>query len=147
MLLLLGGAGSVVFLKRRRTNRRRNAPTPSRRVAGAWYEVVDRYREVGVPSRRAATPREVARGLAAEGSLASETGPLLLALADDVDRAAYHPNPAGDERAEEAWMKSDEITSTLLGQLGGWSRFRHRLDPRPLFGKDPLTMDEENTDA
>lgn len=135
-------AGVVVFLKRRRTSRRRNAGTPSRRVAGAWYEVVDRYREVGVPARRTATAREIARGLAADPKLAQGTGPMLLALADDVDRAAFHPEPALDHNAAQAWAKSDEIRKELISERGLWSRLRHRLDPRPLLRKDPLTMEE-----
>ena len=138
VIAVLGGALLVVALKRRRTDRRRNAPTPSRRVAGAWWEVVDRYSELGAKPRTNATTTEFARGLEAAHLIEPDDGAMLLALAHDADHAAYHPSPADDHAARSAWSKSDELVERIARRQGRWARVRHRIDPRPLLRRDPL---------
>ncbi len=140
--LLLGGAGVVVALKRRRTRRRRHAASPSRQIAGAWHEVVDRFEELGAKPRRHATTLEFARGLEAAELVAEGEGSLLVALARDADEAAYHPSPAEPELAAEAWQRTDQLIHHIGQRQGVWSRLRHRIDPRPLLRKDPLIAED-----
>ena len=144
-LLIVGGV-AVIALKRRRTARRRNARTPSLRVAGAWHEVVDRYEELGARPRPNATTTEFARGLQAAELIDDNDGDLLLALANDADEAAYHPAPADGQHADGAWERSDRLVMQLGARQGIFTKLRHRMNPRPLFRKDPLMADEDRDD-
>lgn len=144
--LAIGGGVTVAGLKRRRTRRRRNAATPSRRVAGAWHEVVDRYQELGATPRPNATTTEFARGLRAAELVDEDDAALLIALAYEADEAAYHPHPADDQRAIDAWEKSDVLVRQISARQGVLGRVAHRADPRPLFRKDPLVHEEESDD-
>jgi hypothetical protein len=147
LLLVAGIAVAIVVLKRRRSERRRAARSPSRRVAGAWHEVLDRYQEVGARPAAHATTHEFARGLRAASLVDEEQEALLLALADDADAAAYHPDPPTDERATAAWRKSDVLLGNLAGKQRPVERWRHRLDPRPLMRKDPLMSEPDEEPA
>jgi transglutaminase-like putative cysteine protease len=142
LLLLIGGMLAVVFLKRRRTARRRHAPTPSRQVAGAWYELMDRLAEQGAAPPRAATRREVAAGLHEAAVVSDDEAVELVALADDVDRAAFHPEPPDPGLAERAWQHTDVVASAVLARRPKWRRAVQRIDPRPLLHRDPLAVDE-----
>jgi len=144
-LAIVGGLG-VVVLKRKRSMRRRNSRDSSRRIAGAWHEVVDRYQELGAAPRRTATPAEYARGVAAASLVGAADGRFLLELANDVDVAAFHPTRPSTERADGAWGKSDAILAGISKDQSGWRRLRHQIDPRPLFQKDPLTLTEDGDD-
>lgn len=146
VLGMVGAGMAVVGLKRRRTRRRRHAGTPSRRIAGAWHEVVDRYQELGARPRPNATTTEFARGLQAADLVDDADGDLLLQLAHDADEAAYHPNPANDDRATAAWERSDQLVEQIGKRQGPFVRLKNRLDPRPLFRNDPLTGGEESDD-
>lgn len=141
--LLLGGSAFVVVLKRRRTRRRREAGTPARQIAGAWFEVVDRAHEHGAAPKRAATIREYANGLVAAELIAPEEGPVLVALADDVDAAAFSPFEAPQVASEAAWQKSEVLVAGLAQRHGTVRRVRHRIDPRPLLRKDPLLAHDD----
>jgi transglutaminase-like putative cysteine protease len=147
LLVIVGLATLIVVLKRQRTERRRAASSPSRRVAGAWHEVLDRYQEAGASPASHATTHEFARGLRAASLVDNEEEALLLALADDADEAAYHPAPPTDERAAAAWEKSDALLVGLVGRQRGIERWRRRLDPRPLMRKDPLMSDPDEEPA
>lgn len=138
LLLLIGGMLAVVLLKRRRTARRRHAPTPSRQVAGAWYELMDRLAEQGAAPPRAATRREVATGLHEAAVVSDDEADELVALADDVDRAAFHPEPPDPELAERAWHRTDAVATAVLARRPTWRRALQRVDPRPLLHRDPL---------
>ena len=137
--LALGGAAIwVVAAKGRRRRRRRSDPAPSRRIAGAWYEAVDRFAERGVGPPRFATPLEYARGLIAAGAVSDEQGHDLLSLAERSNSAAYHPEPATEATAAWAWDVSDRIVEQTRRDQRPLVRTRQRLDPRPLLRHDPL---------
>lgn len=137
-LLVIGGMLAVVFLKRRRTRHRREAADPSRRAAGAWYELMDRLAEQGAAAPPAATRREAAAGLRDAAVVEAEEGELLLRLADDIDRATFHPDPPDPELASRAWQHSDTITNAVLARRPPLRRALQRVDPRPLLHRDPL---------
>lgn len=137
-VLLIGGMLLVVVLKRRRTERRRRAASPSLQVAGAWHELMDRFVEQGARPPAAATNREVAYGLADAELVADDDGDVLIALADDVDRAAFHPAPVDGLVAERAWVHSEHLRASVMNRQSVVARFRSRVDPRPLRTRDPL---------
>lgn len=138
ILALLGAMLAIVILKRRRAERRRHAPTASLQVAGAWYELMDRLAERGARPPRAATNREVAVGLRSTEVFAEADGDVLEALADDVDRAAFHPTPADDLVATRAWERADELGAAIGAGESSVARWRSRFDPAPLRTKDPI---------
>lgn len=139
-LLFAMFAAVVIGLKRRRRTRRRTAPVPAHRVAGAWWEVDDRYREAGLPRDRTATTREAARvyGASVGDEADGGTTTMLLTLADHVDRAAWAPTAPGDDEVETAWRLSDDVGSRLLADQPWRRRWRMRLDPRPLLRRDAV---------
>jgi transglutaminase-like putative cysteine protease len=89
--VLLAGALAVLALKARRRARRRRAPDPAARVAGAWYELVDRWQETGLDRPRTATARELAAGWLLSLPPEARNPHTLDEIVSRVDRAVYHP--------------------------------------------------------
>ena len=140
LVVLLGGSVMVVKWLRRR--RRRAAPVPATRVAGAWLELSDRCREAGVPLPQQTTPLEAARAYLDTEPSAPAVRDDLLALVATVDRAAYHPQPPGDDRAEQAWRYSDRVVDALVSDRSLGRRLVMRIDPRPLRHRDPVAAQD-----
>jgi hypothetical protein len=144
--LAIGAAGLIVLFiafcvivvawKHRRMRRRREAPEPSLRIAGAWSEVADRYDEAGVAIVPRSTPLEAARSFMATEPSAHAAAPRLLALVGTVDRAAYHADAPGDAESDAAWQYHDDVVQALLDDRTLPQRAQMRLDPRPLFRRD-----------
>ena len=106
LLLLAAFAFVVIGWKAVRRHRRRNAPTTSNRVAGAWAEAIDRCTESGVrrPSwSHAAGDRRRCTSTTATASHLRPLEPDLRTLASHVDRAAYAAQPPSDQHASSAW--------------------------------------------
>lgn len=137
---VLGGV--VIFVKWLRRRRRRSAAAAATRVAGAWLELSDRCREAGVPLPLQTTPLEAARAYLETERSAPAVRDDLLALVATVDRAAYHPQPPGDERAEEAWRYSDHVVDALVSDRNIGRRLIMRVDPRPLRHRDPVAAQD-----
>ncbi len=92
----------VVGWKLMRRQRRRNRPSTTGRVTGAWAEAVDRCTESGAPRLTGTTPQETVGVYTDDGELVS-VAPALHTLADQVDRAAYAATPPTGEHADVAW--------------------------------------------
>lgn len=142
-LLVLTFAGLVVIVKLLRRRRRRAAPVPATRVAGAWLELSDRCREAGVPLPQQTTPLEAARAYLDTEPSAPAVRDDLLALVATVDRAAYHPQPPGEDRAEQAWRYSDRVVDALVSDRSIGRRLIMRVDPRPLRHRDPVAAHDQ----
>ena len=141
--LLVALLGCIVILvKWLRRRRRRAAAVPATRVAGAWLELSDRCREAGVPLARQTTPLEAARSYLDTERSAPAVRDDLLALVATVDRAAYHPHPPDDERAEQAWRYSDRVVDALVSDRTIGRRLVMRVDPRPLRYRDPVAAQD-----
>lgn len=138
LLVLLAAGAGIVAWKRHRTRRRREAPDPADRIAGAWLELTDRYAEAGVPAARHDTPLESVRDLAAREPAASAAQDDLVGLARQVDRAAYDRVPPPPEAADAAWRYSDDAVDALLAGRSLPRRTKMRIDPRPLLHRDPV---------
>ena len=133
MLLLAAFAFVVIGWKAVRRHRRRNAPTTSNRVAGAWAEAIDRCTESGVRRPSGRTPQETVAMYVHDGE-ASHLRPLepdLRPLASHVDRAA---TPLSRQRAARVLGvgASDRLGTELRRHRSTRQRLLMRVDPRPL---------------
>lgn len=130
--LVLLFAGVVVGWKVRRARRRRSRGAAAARIAGAWDELADRYRDARVPTPLAATPLEAARGYLQAEPTAEAVRAELLGLVATVDRAGYHPADPDDGEAVQAWRYCDAVVGALDVGRSRWQRILMRLDPRSL---------------
>jgi transglutaminase-like putative cysteine protease len=146
VLLLVLAAAAVIWLKQRRRQRRRTMAQPAARVAGAWFELADRYAEARLPLEQRRTPHETVRAVLAQpvqhdrvpGDADEMARRDLRALANAVDRAAYHSRPPDDGDAERAWQYCDRVVDALHAQHSRAARLRMKVDPRTLGRRDPV---------
>jgi transglutaminase-like putative cysteine protease len=118
--LALAGAALIIGAKAARARRRRRRGPPVKRLAGAWWEVCDRARDLGAPVPLRATRREVARAL-------SGVFPAAPPLAARIDEAMFAaPLPAEDVVAA-IWEKLDAEHRKTVSRLGRRSRLRVAL--------------------
>ena len=130
-------AMTVIGLKTRRANRRRRDGDTASRVAGAWAEMLDRYREAGVNRPRQTTPRAMVQWILTQDQHAHEARRELASIAAAVDRAAHAPLLPGDDEVTSAWSECERVVANLTSTRSTWDRIRMRLDPRPLLKRDP----------
>ena len=102
-LLALAAAGAaLIALKAARRRRRRSAGPPSARVAGAWRELVDLGRDLGIAatgaSATAATRREFAAYAEEHGLTAAR------AVAAAADEALFGPVDPDDAAVARVWQ-------------------------------------------
>ena len=135
--LLLGGAWLTAIggLKWRRRRRRRRASDPGRSVAGAWYEVSDRLREIGAEVDLNHSVHQQARSH--EAAYPGARG--MVRLADMVDEAAFSAAAIGPSTAEEAWVHCNAIAAALRTGARRRSRLRWLADPSALLRQDPVS--------
>jgi Transglutaminase-like superfamily/TgpA N-terminal domain len=120
---------AVLILPVLRRRRRRTAPTPAARIAGAWEQTVETLRTVGLPAATALTKHEVA-GFG--GDRVSGADRHLRPLADLVNRAEYAENPPAQDAAEAAWRHTDQFARMVADAVGPMRRIARRLHPRSL---------------
>ena len=134
LLVLLVALGTLVVLRRRLRKRRSGRGTPSQRVVGAWWELLDALRLARrrPPAHLAAD--EVAR-LAAEPVPGKTSGPLpqVSELAALVNMVAFAPGLADDSNAATAGRLVTEYAAALRARRSWWRRWLWSVDPRPLF--------------
>lgn len=126
--------GSIVAAKAFRRRRRRNpAAPPSRRIAGAWAELIDRFDESGGYMPVTATPHEAAeRARALRAFEDADMAAQVATLADQVSAAAFHPRPPSAAAADLAWQSYDRVAGHLRGTAGRVERLKRLIDPRTL---------------
>ncbi|MBX3313689.1 MAG: transglutaminase domain-containing protein [Actinobacteria bacterium] len=118
--LLLGAK----VLRRRRRRTRGDAAT---RANGAWLEVVDYVRDLGVRPDATATRRELA--MAASGEVEWEDGP---DFASEVDAAMFGPDDPDDGTVDRLWTRLDEELRSLRNPLRRRQRIKAALSPTSL---------------
>lgn len=134
---LLGVLGSAVIVAKRRRCSRRKQGSASERVQGAWCELTDGFSEAGVATTAARTPGEVVDTLVHGEPSAAAVATDLRALAEQVDRSAFHPRGPSEEAAADAWNRCDTALAALHSSRSRWQRLLMRTDPRPLFAGKP----------
>lgn len=117
--LLLLPFALVVGAKAWRRRRRRRLRAPVERVEGAWDEVLDRARDLGVSLAAGRTRRETASELDTQFPDAG-----LLPLSRDVDESVFGRNDPADEDAAAVW-RATEASIPAMGS--GRSRFQRAL--------------------
>ena len=124
-----GGLGSVVLaaaavpaVKAVRRRRRRRAADPTLRVAGAWWDTVDRLVDVGVPVGPAHTTTEVA--VTAQAHVAPAVVGAIATLAELHDTSVFAPGPVTPNTAVNAWRTADHIRRVLHRSLSTSRRYR-----------------------
>jgi hypothetical protein len=102
-LLAVAAAGAaLIALKAARRRRRRSAGPPSARVAGAWRELVDLGRDLGISAARAGAAVPTRREFAAH---AEEHGlPEARAVAVAADAAVFGPADPDDAAVAGIWQ-------------------------------------------
>lgn len=106
----------VLVLKAWRRRRRRRLRSPGDRVEGAWDEVLDRARDLGVQQGCGRTRQETATDLEARFPDAG-----LLPLSRDVDRTVFGREKPAEEEAAAIW-RAVEASIPAMGT--GRSRFQ-----------------------
>lgn len=137
VLLVLAAIAGAKALRRRR-RRSRGAP-PSRRIAGAWAELIDRFDESGGYMPPTATPREAAHhAMALDGLQDPAMAGQVETLADQVSIAAFHPQPPSGAAADLAWQSYDRVAAHLRSTAGRVERLKRAIDPRTLREDDRM---------
>ncbi len=129
--LLTFFGGVVILAKRRRRQQRQRGPTRTR-VAGAWSELLDGYAEAGLATSPSTTPGEIVATLLRDEPSAADAAEDLRLLAEQVDRAAFHPRDPDEASADEAWQRCALVLETLRASRSPLQRLAMRTDPRPL---------------
>ncbi len=121
-LLVPAAVGALPAYKALRRTRRRRAPRVSVRYVGAWQELVDRARDLGVPvpAHRSRPAQAVALGAA--------TLPLAR-TADDAVFGAAAPSP---DAADSYWGSVLEVRGGLGADVPSWRRWLAPFSPASL---------------
>ncbi len=138
-LLVLGGlplglVGAVVvailLVKTVRRSRRRTSGPMSRRIVGAWRELVDHARDLGqtVPVSAAATRREQSAAI---------TSPDASGLARRADAHVFGPGGPEPSDAEEFWSAVDRERRAMSASVSRPRRWRARVSLASFRGGDP----------
>ena len=136
-LLALAGVAGLKALRRRR--RRDPSANPSRRIAGAWAELINRFDESGGELPATATPREAAEHARSIEVLADpEMASQVERLANEVSVAAFHPLPPTQESAETAWQSYDAVAAKLRKNASPAVRIIRAVNPRTLRDDDRM---------
>lgn len=119
----------------RRRSRHHPGVRPDVRVLGAWAELIDRLRELGVRIRRTTTTTDVV-------ALAAETDEMIeddvRALADLAAEALHAPDVSTPDDADEAWNRLLAVESRIIEVRGRLVVTRRYLDPRVLRHPAPM---------
>ncbi len=109
ILALLVGPGILMGVaKARRRNARRTAPATPDRVSGAWSEVIDAVRDIGVKTSPVATRRETAAALAAAYPAVE-----LPLLADRADAVIFGAGEPTEDAAAAYWDEADQARTQI----------------------------------
>lgn len=123
--LLLSPLWGVLLYKFLRRRRRRRSGDPATRLSGAWRELADRMRDLGVRPAPGATRRESAYAAAERYPDLSAVG--VVTLAHTADRHVYG---AGEPSAEEAgayWADVDTALRRMRKATPWWRRLLARF--------------------
>jgi hypothetical protein len=115
--LVLAVAGLVIGAKLQRARHRRRRGPPTQRLAGAWWEVCDRARDLGAPIPLRATRLEIARSIA-------PVFPGAPPLAVRIDEAMFAAPLPSEHDVAAIWERLDAEHRTVVRRLAWWPRVR-----------------------
>jgi transglutaminase-like putative cysteine protease len=120
----------IIGVKRRRRNRRRRAQRATTQIAGAWDELVDLERDLGMTVPAGTTRREQAPHLQLDDATA---------LAGQADQAVFGPGDPTHSQVEEFWSAIDRAKERMLAGLNRHQRWRAAVSLRSLRVPTPMT--------
>ena len=106
--------------------RRRRAPEPAHRIAGAWSEALDTCAEAGLPVSAALTPGEQARSLGDHGAPVDAVLPLRQ-LADIYAEIEFSAHAPPIDAGDRAWTAADDIRAAFLEGISTKEHARRML--------------------
>jgi hypothetical protein len=127
-LLALGAiAAGLTGAKGLRRRRRRHSGPPAARVAGAWTELLDLGRDLGIVPARHATRRE-------QGAHAEQHGlASAVAVAVAADAAVFGPADPDDATAARIWALVEQSRHGATAPLARWRRAWVAVNPASLW--------------
>lgn len=114
---------ALVLAKARRRDRRRSRGSATSRLAGAWAELLDHTRDLGLRPVRDGTRREQARSLEA-----LDVG----RLAQSADQGVFGPGEPADDQVRDYWDRVELFRRATVSELSRWRRWRTALSPASL---------------
>ncbi len=129
VMALLGYVGLVRAARAAKRRRRRNHADPSRRVAGAFDEVLDLHQEFGWRPRPSSSIRQIVRDLGPQPN--SEA---MRRLGAATERAAFHDGAPTEELVDSSWADADRIMRDLRLTASRTERARSMVNPQVLVG-------------
>ena len=130
LALAMIGAALVAAKALRRRHRRRTGPAATR-CHGAWLELLDLGRDLGIERPANATRREFAR-TAERGGIA---GALVVARA--ADAAAFRRDEPDDVAVTRVWTLAEQARRNATGPLARWRRAWVAVNPASLWASRP----------
>ena len=124
VVVLLAFSFGVTWMKRRRRYRRRHHGLPAAQVVGAWNELVDLTRDLGIRIPTHLTRRGQARFL---------VGDEAAKLAARGDAAVFGPDQPSETEVTAYWTAVDIVTWQVRSGLGWLARWRLRVSIRSLL--------------
>lgn len=107
LLLFALIVGTIVGLKERRRRRRRRAATTSAQIANGWLELLDRLRDLGVPTPAGPTRRKAAEELSGAQTLPADSRDVAAGLALRADEAVFGPGDPAPDTVARYWSDLD----------------------------------------
>lgn len=124
VLVLTSPLWGVLLYKGLRRRRRRRASDPTLRLTGAWQELADRTRDLGVRPGPGTTRRE---GAYAVAERYADTDVGVVALAHTADRHVYGPDRPSEEEARAYWSDVDSALRRIRRASPWWRRLIARF--------------------
>ena len=127
LLVMAVAVTALVGAKTLRRRRRRGAGPPAARVAGAWRELLDLGRDLGMTPAAHATRREQAAQAERDGF------PEAVQVAVAADAAVFGPADPDDATAERVWKLVDQTRRDATANFARWRRAWVAVNPASLW--------------
>lgn len=127
LLAIAAVIAALTGAKALRRRRRRGTGPPAARVAGAWRELLDLGRDMGIAPAAHATRREQATRAEQDGF------PQAVAMAVAADAAVFGPRDPDDATAASVWALVDQVRRGATANLARWRRAWVAVNPASLW--------------
>lgn len=127
LLAATAAVTALVGAKTLRRRRRRGTGPPAARVAGAWRELLDLGRDLGISPAAHATRREQAAQAERDGF------PHAVQVAVAADAAVFGPADPDGAVAERVWALVDQARRGATANLARWRRAWVTVNPASLW--------------
>jgi hypothetical protein len=127
LFLLAAVAAALAGAKALRTRRRRGTGPPAARVAGAWRELLDLGRDLGIAPAAHGTRREQAAAAERSGF------PQAVGVAVAADAAVFGPADPDAAAVTRVWALVDEARQQVTSRLSRGRRAWVRVNPASLW--------------